>query len=384
MGSDSTESPSTDAATSRRRSFEAVRTVRTPIVAYLLSRVLVFACAAFALALRRPPFGILEALGAWDGAWYVGIAVYGYPAEIGQVLGQQAYSSLVFFPLFPMTVRVVGLLTGLPALPAAILVSHACGLASSLLLWHLTRRLVDANVADRVSWLYCFFPGSVALSMAYAEAMFLVVAMACLVALHSHRWAAAGLMAAFATATRQQGVAVALACGVAAVDAIRRARAWSSLVAPVLAPLGLAAFLLFVAIHTGDVGTWFQARQAWAADSAPGITRLYGIVGGSVYGQLSAVFAVAGVAWIATCIAVAFRTRTLDLAAATYTTAIVVSILLFTKVGPQPRYLMVAFPLFIPLGAWLSRRGSRYVTEGFAVVLALTTTIYTLGLEALP
>ena len=77
------------------------------------------------------------------------------------------------------------------------------------------------------------------LSFAYTEALLLVFAMACLWCLMEERWVLAGVLAAFGTATRPNGLALVLACAVASFLAIRSERDWKSLAAPLLAPARL-------------------------------------------------------------------------------------------------------------------------------------------------
>ena len=76
-----------------------------------------------------------------------------------------------------------------------------------------------ASTSQPRRWCSCaVFPGSFVLSFAYTEALLLVLAMACLWCLPTHRWVGAGVLAAFGTATRPNGLALVLACAVASVD----------------------------------------------------------------------------------------------------------------------------------------------------------------------
>ncbi len=119
------------------------------------------------------------------------------------------------------------------------------------------------------------FPGSFVLSFAYTEALLLVFAMACLWCLMSQRWVAAGVLAALGTATRPNGLALVLACAVAAVIAIRDERDWRSLAAPILAPLGFIAFQVWLGQHTGEAGVWFRVQsEAWGEGASYGLTAI--------------------------------------------------------------------------------------------------------------
>lgn len=107
----------------------------------------------------QPPGLTMSALTTWDGGWYLDIAQNGYPAGLDD--GQ----SFAFFPGFPLAIRFVGGVTGVSYPTAGV----AVALLAAVLLWALSRRLAGEDFADRAVGLFCFFPGSFALSMAYSE-----------------------------------------------------------------------------------------------------------------------------------------------------------------------------------------------------------------------
>src|SRR4051794_12081649 len=182
---------------------------------YLVSRLVVLAATVPAVFMHDPGSGpwpimpgntaLLRALGRWDGAWYLWVANQGYPTA-----GQFTHhlSEVAFFPLYPMTVRGVSAVTGWSELAAGVTVALLTGALATVLVWKLAVRLADEKVADRAVLLFVFFPGSFALSMAYAEGFMVVGAAACLLALLNRRWVLAGLAAAFATASRPNAVAI--------------------------------------------------------------------------------------------------------------------------------------------------------------------------------
>jgi Gpi18-like mannosyltransferase len=139
----------------------------------------------------------------------------------------------------------------------------------------LARRLYDERVAARAMVLVCVFPGSFVLSFAYAEALLLVLAVATLLLLLDQRWWWAGLTAAGATVTRPNGVALVVACLVAAIVTCRREhrRQPRAFAAVLLAPLGFVAFQLYLAQRTGEALVWFRVqRQAWEEGASFGWT----------------------------------------------------------------------------------------------------------------
>ena len=83
------------------------------------------------------------------------------------------------------------------------------------------------------------------------------------------------MLAALGTATRPNGLALVLACAVAAFIAIRQERDWGSLAAPLLSPLGFVAFQLWLGHHTGEAGVWFRVQsEAWGEGASYGLTAI--------------------------------------------------------------------------------------------------------------
>ena len=148
---------------------------------------------------------------------------------------------------------------------AALAVNFVLAVAAVLLVGVLARRLFDAEVAERAMVLFAVFPGSFVLSFAYAEALLIVLAALCLWCLLEERWLLAGIVAALATATRPNGVALVAACAVAAGIAIYRRRDWWSIVAPLLAPIGFIAFQVWLSAHTGESAPWFRVAARGVA-----------------------------------------------------------------------------------------------------------------------
>src|SRR5207302_5593334 len=122
----------------------------------------------------------------------------------------------------------------------------------------------DRRVADRAAVLFAFSPGAFVLSLVYAEGLLVLLSAACLLALLERRWLLAGVLAALAGATRPNATAAMLACAWAAGVAIWKDREWRAAVAPLLAPVGVLGFFVFLWWHTGGAVIWFRGEfQGW-------------------------------------------------------------------------------------------------------------------------
>ena len=294
----------------------------------------------------------------WDGLWYLELVRAGYPTSVPpDITYNQLEARAAFFPMFPAAVRLVdAVLPGGDTL-AAIALNLVLGALSLVLVGLLARRAFDVAVAERSMVLYAVFPGSFVLSFAYSEALFVTLAATCLLLLLDERWLLAGLAAALATATRPNGVAVVLACAVAAALAIRRRRDWSSLVAVALAPVGFVAFQLYADAVAGERGIWFRVQaEAWSEGTSYGMTAVRNTIGFVLHPFESPADALtfASVAALVVMVVAAVR-RPLPWPWVAYSAVVVALMLLPETVTARPRFVFTAFPLLIAVAAWWPR-----------------------------
>jgi hypothetical protein len=299
---------------------------------------------------------ILDVLSSWDGIWYLRIVRLGYPRHVqANVTYNVADARAAFFPTYPMLVRWVDKVLPGGDTSAALFTNFVLGAIAIFLLGVIAKHLYGEQVAAKAMVLGALFPGSFVLSFAYSEALLLVFAMGCLWFLMQKQWLAAGVMAALATATRPNGLAIVLACAVASLIAIRRDREWKSLSAPLLSPVGFIAFQLWLGRHTGEAGVWFRVQQqAWGEGASYGLTALrktYNAFASPLTSPTNIITAASVVA-LAMMAYFAWRKR-LPLPIIAYCAGIAALMLLPSTVTARPRFLYTAFPLFISAAAFL-------------------------------
>ena len=114
----------------------------------------------------------------WDAGWYLQIATEGYRYTPNQPATQQ---NVVFFPAYPMLVRVVGRLMGgrlTGDVAAGVVVSVACFFGALVYLFLLARRFVDDDASESAVWLLAAYPFAIFYSAIYSESLFLLGAVA--------------------------------------------------------------------------------------------------------------------------------------------------------------------------------------------------------------
>jgi hypothetical protein len=312
-----------------------------------------------------PPNAIrpmLDVLTSWDGLWYLRIVGSGYPRQVPpDVTFFLPEARAAFFPLYPMVVRVADTVLPGHAIVAALTVNFVLGATAIALCGLLAKAYFDVRVAERTMVLMALFPGAFVLSFAYTEALLITVAAACLWCLHRRYWLAAGLLAALGTATRPNGVALVLACAVAAVIAIRRHREWWALLAPAMAPLGFVIFMLLLDRHTGERNMWFRVqREAWDEGTSFGSTAIRRTASAFAHPLSSPTDLITAATVIAMVVLLYMLWRQRPpWPAIAYVAGVLGLMLVPSTVTARPRFLFTAFPLLISAAAWFEYEDHR-------------------------
>jgi len=309
--------------------------------------------------------------GIWDGAAYQRIALHGYDLAMHQdpALWRHAVN-LAWFPGYPAAIDALRWLPGFTVTGAGLAVTLIAGLAAAWGIMSLGTELTgEPRVGLVLAALWAVAPGSISLQMTYAEALFCALAAWALVALARRQWLTAGLLTCLAGTVRSTAMALVAAVIVAAVVQLIRSRAdwWRPVAAALLAPFGLAGYWIFVAWATRHKSGWFWVEQHfWVQGNQTrspfaGMTDTWHdiltvlLVGGKPSRTVVTLIVVAAVVLLLW----SFAER-LPWYAHVYTVAMVLLALDTGWAWPaQPRYLLPAFMLALPLARLLARAPAR-------------------------
>jgi hypothetical protein len=353
-----------------------------PVAIYLASRIGVLLVVGGVAYVKHS--AVQVALLDWDSRWYLRVAAHGYPHAVPAGTGPHAQSRMGFFPLLPLLIRLVHVLTRLPFGDAGLVVSGIAGLAAAMAVWTLLFPGNGAGGADRGTALLLFSPAAFVLSMVYSEPLLIAFGAGTLLCLRRHRWLPAGVLAGLMTATDPLGVAIVVPCLMAAWPAVRRRADRWAVVAPVLSLCGIGAFAVYLWVHTGSPFSYLTAqRRGWQ----------YGHVGAGIplalrylveHGTGNPNYVVKAVSTLIIAAAVLYLLRRRPpLQELGYLLAVLVLAAASPQVAWSPRVALRAFPL-------LGRIGSRLTGGWFAAVLGLSAlalaglTIISLGGSRLP
>ena len=137
----------------------------------------------------------------WDAPHYIEIAQNGYSQHVEN--GQHLF--LVFFPLYPMLIRVMAAIVR-NYIVAGILVSTLCYCGGCVLMYKLVTIDYSKSIARTSVVLLSVSPFSFYFGGIMTESTFFLVTIATFLAIRQHKWFVAGILGILASLTRSVGV----------------------------------------------------------------------------------------------------------------------------------------------------------------------------------
>lgn len=196
-----------------------------------------------------PPFGVhqahadlvFDALTQKDAQWFLHIAASGYDSS----------QAPAFFPLFPLLVGGLGRVLG-SYLVAGTLLSLVAGAVGAVLVAHVARVALGERLArDSVLYL-ALYPVSFVFTSVYSEGLFLALSAGAFAAALRRRSLLAGVLAAFAVATRLVGLALVVPLVLLLWPRDRSLRERAQPFVAVLMLVPVALYSLYLHVHRHD------------------------------------------------------------------------------------------------------------------------------------
>jgi hypothetical protein len=356
-------------------------------------------------AAGAPPFRLAEnefvnLQMRWDTGWYLGIAWEGYSFIPNRPEFQQ---NIVFFPAFPILMRIVGRLLGGASTAFALggtLVSWFAFLGGLTYLYRLAVALLDSEDAARRSvWLIAAFPFAIFYGAIYTESLYLLGAVGAFYHFRRQEWwrvAGWGLLVGL---TRPNGCFLSIPLAVLALEPWLPAwlvgaqrtsrpdeagvRSLVTRLAAASAPgVGVLLYCAYIWRLTGNPIAWAEGHLAWGR-SYQGLGALVSqryewLSQGGLYAYTAAVpnDLINGLAALFVLGAVWPVARRLGLA---YAVFILVNILPPLAAGgllSAGRFASVLFPAFVWLGAALPARHQPACVATFMALQAFNAALF--------
>lgn len=304
----------------------------------------------------QPMNRVLAMWSQWDAPHYLRLAQVGYRPH---TVGGDDPLFIVFFPFFPLAVKLVSFIAR-DLIASGLIVSYFASIGCGWFLYRLVRIDGDHSEAWRAVVLLFAFPTAYFLAAPYTEALFLFAVLACIYAARTDRWTRSGLAGALATGTRVAGIALLPALIVEAWPRARR------LVWVPVAGLGLATYLAInLVVHHDPL--WFLQvqRTHWFQHAIPPWQSIVDAASDLRTRSLSEVrvFILAGRlgGFAFAAVVLVFGLRKLRVADSVYAWASLVLILSTSWLISLPRYLIALYPIFM-VGAKFSRNRAVFLT----------------------
>lgn len=178
----------------------------------------------------------------YDALWYARIALHGY------TYSTHHQSSIAFYPLYPILIKVLSLVVG-NVYVAGMLLSTVFLFLAVVLLFHWCN---DIGLREHAVWatlLLLLFPWAFFYAAMYTESLYLALALAAFIALERRHYGWAAVCAFLIALSRPTGILL-VPC-LAVLLYLRHVRTWRAWSAPVAGVLGLAAFSFYQLLAFG-------------------------------------------------------------------------------------------------------------------------------------
>lgn len=299
------------------------------------------------------PRGWLEIWNRWDAVNYQKLAQFGYVGT------GEMRPLLVFYPLYPWTVRLFAFLTG-DYLLSAFIISTVSSFVVAIVLLRLFELDFSKELAQRAVWFLFIFPTSYFLHIGYTESLFLMLALSCIYAARKQHWLLAGLLGALCCLTRGNGVVLvpALAAEAGYQYWLTRRWRWQWLWIAVVT-LGFGGYLLLIRHAAGSAFAFFSIRTEFFHISLA--TPLEGVLStlvsmtrtpaeAEMVGVQEFLFVMLG------CVCTVVCWIKLRVMYAVWMTGNLLLVISLTFVASVPRYTLTMFPIYILFSQLATRR----------------------------
>jgi hypothetical protein len=326
---------------------------------------------------------IIWSWGNFDGVHYITIAEKGYSAQYTQA----------FFPLYPLVIRYLSKVP-LSYLIAGLSISHIALPIALFLFYKLVRFDYSAASAKRSLIYLMLFPTSFFLGSLYSESLFLALIFGSLYAARQKKWWIAGILGAFASATRFFGIFLLPALLIEWYYGKDRTKEYSigkliKTVFPItLSALGLVLYMLYLNKAFSDPLLFLHSQPYFGAERTGGkLILLYQVfwrytkmlltvdIHSLVYYTVF-LEALSGLLFLLLTL-IAFKRIRISYAIFGFLAYITPT--LTGTLSSMPRYVLILFPCFILLGRIRNFRFQRIWWILSAILLGINTALFIRG-----
>jgi hypothetical protein len=294
----------------------------------------------------------------WDGEWYRGIALNGYPTTLPRAsTGDVAKNAWGFYPAYPFTVGALTRLTGLSFNVIAPLLSLVFGAAAMVAMFRLLNEVAGRLVASATVVLACSYIAAPVTHIAYTESMALLLICSALLLLRRRRYGWFAVVVVLLALTRPVAIVfVPVVCWHGIWRYRRRdlepfptRDRWVVVAVGLVCVAATGLWPAIAGLVTGVPTAYTQTMSSWGA---PGDTRVLTAWTVTAWesGGVAGALALAGALFVVVLLTLRRGAGAWGPEVRAWALAYPIFVLLTTSPGPSsPRHLFLAFPLMWPL-----------------------------------
>lgn len=296
----------------------------------------------------------------WDSQWYMKIARDGYfSGKIGDLSDKAIFA---FFPFYPLLIYLFNFVFN-NLIVSGLLVSFICSLISIIFLYKLvsldfpeqeesiTKREFVKSTAKRSVLFFLIFPTAFFFTSVYTESLFIMLVILSFYYARQQKWYLASIFGILCSLTRSLGVFIVIPLLIeyflskGSKGLIIKFD--KSIILPLITPIGLLIYQLYLWFITGTFSTFFTAQKFWSR----GLFNFSGYIpyftNSSFHGFRNSIIDL--IATIFFIIMLYYIYKHLRLSYFVYSLLIILIPLLSGNLMSMTRMIIVSFPLYIIL-----------------------------------
>ena len=316
----------------------------------------------------------------WDGHWYNDIVNNGYDRDFPKVAPEAEECNLgeglcqrnfAFFPLFPLSVKlfqqVIQLVVPVRSDVLGIMLANVYFVAAAVIFFHLVAAMLGKRIAWTAYFALLFFPAGYVFSGMMSESLFFLLLVSAYYLAYKKKWLWAGILGALLSATRILGVLVIFSIVLLYWEQHRKNITFNAprsqtgkefLLSLILIPMGLLLFMLYLQNHTGNALAFLNIQDYFAksgSDLNPLAGFLMAFTNYSIEGSLKnhlynssyLLLTIGFIIWN-------YFKKIIPCSLSTILLWLLIPLSAGTTLA-LPRYLLPLFPIYMLIGAVISR-----------------------------
>lgn len=230
---------------------------------FIFTRLWFFVLAIFVNYYGHYGFHLQNLFTQLDGKWYLDIVQHGY--DVTPKPWTQGHANYVFFPVYPLLIKTLVLLTPLSPIIAGQIIANLFFLLSLCLLHRLLNDTVSISAARWGVTLLAFSPFNVYFLSIYTESLLLALTLGCWLAANYRAWWLVGLLGCVMSASHPNGILIFIFAVWFVVSDYRQHRDGVLQYLPILLiPFGLIGYMAYLHQHIGDALGFLHDEKYWS------------------------------------------------------------------------------------------------------------------------